>query len=232
VELGSGSGEWAATKALHDPAIVLLAVESRCDRAASIIKRSVLDDVHNLCVAHGAAANVLGALRPGSVSCIHANFPEPPSQTCVETDMPHMLSVDCFSSAALALKPGGRFIVVSDNEAFARYLVEAVPEGFDTVSLPYREVAAGLYVGAPCEQIGWPSKGDSYFDRLWRRGVSKHSATADRYVMCLERNGAAVGAVSERPVDVVAVPEKKRKSSKGLKNLLKKKRKRRKKASE
>ena len=231
MELGSGSGEWAAAKALQDPAIVLLAVESRCDRAASIIKRSVLDDVHNLCVAHGAAANVLNALAPGSVSCIHANFPEPPSQTCVETDMPHMLSVECFASAALALKPGGRFVVVSDNEAFSRYLAGDVHEAFDTVPLPYREVAAGLYVGAPSVEIGWPSQGDSYFDRLWRRGVSRHSATADRYVMCWERNGAAVEAVPERLDDVVVV-EKKRKSSKGLKNLLKKKRKRRKKASE
>ena len=146
-------------------------MESRCDRAAQIIKRSVLDDVNNLCVAHGAAANVLNALRPGSVSCIHANFPEPPSQTCIETDMPHMLSGECFASAARALKQGGRFVVVSDNEAFARYLVADVHEAFDTARLPYREVAAGLYVGAPCDEIGWPSKGDSYFDRLWRRGV-------------------------------------------------------------
>ena len=121
---------------------------------------------------------------------------------------------------------------MSDNEAFSRYLAEAVPAGFDTVQLPYREVAAGLHVGAPCDEIGWPSQGDSYFDRLWRRGVSRHSATADRYVMCWERNGAAVGAVPTRVDDVVVV-EKKRKSSKGLKNLLKKKRKRsRKKGSE
>ena len=104
-------------------------------------------------------------------------------------------------------------------------------EAFDTVRLPYREVADGLYVGAPCDAIGWPSQGDSYFDRLWRRGVSRHSSIADRYVMCWERNNAAVGAVPARPVDVVVV-EKKRKSSKGLKNLLKKKRKRQKKASE
>ena len=228
VELGSGSGEWAAAKALHDPSIALLAVESRCDRAASIIKRSVLDDVRNLCVAHGDATNVLSALRPGSVSCIHANFPEPPSQTCIDTDMPHMLSAECFRSAALALKPGGRFIVVSDNEAFSRFLVADIHEAFDTVRLPYREVAAGVYVGAPSVEIGWPSKGDSYFDRLWRRGVSRHSATADRYVMCWEWNGAAVGAVERLP-DVVVVPEKKRKSSKGLKKLLKKKRKRRRK---
>ena len=66
---------------------------------------------------------------------------------------------------------------------------------------------------------------------MWRRGVSRHSATADRYVMCWERNGAAVGAVA-RAEPAVIVVEKKRKSSKGLKNLLKKKRKRRKKASE
>jgi tRNA G46 methylase TrmB len=228
VELGSGSGEWAAAKASHDPSTVLLAVESRCDRAASILKRAVLDDANNLCVAHGDASSVLRALRPGSVACIHANFPEPPSQTCVETDMPHMLSEECFQSAAIALKPGGRFVVVSDNEAFSRFLVADVHEAFDTVRLPYREVTNGLYVGAPCEEIGWPSQGDSYFDRLWRRGVSRHSATQDRYVMCWERNNVAVGAVPERPVGVVVV-EKKRKSSKGLKNLLKKKRKRRRK---
>jgi len=142
-----------------------------------------------------------------------------------------MLSAECFRSAALALKPGGRFIVVSDNEAFSRYLAEDVPEAFDTVRLPYREVADGLHVGAPSVEIGWPAQGDSYFDRLWRRGVSRHSATADRYVLCWERNGAAVGAVP-RVLDDVVVVEKKRKSSKGLKNLLKKKRKRRKKASE
>ena len=144
--------------------------------------------------------------------------------------MPHMLSTECFRSAALCLKPGGRFVVVSDNEAFARYLAEDVPAGFDTVRLPYREVAAGLYVGAPSVEIGWPSQGDSYFDRLWRRGVSRHSAAADRYIICWERNGAAVEAVPSRVDDAVVV-EKKRKSSKGLKNLLKKKRKRRKKAS-
>ena len=120
---------------------------------------------------------------------------------------------------------------MSDNEAFARYLAGDVHEAFDTVRLPYREVTNGLYVGAPSVDIGWPSQGDSYFDRLWRRGVSRHSATQDRYVMCWERNNVAVGAVPERPVDVVVV-EKKRKSSKGLKNLLKKKRKRRKKARE
>ena len=231
MELGSGGGEWAAAKALSDPSTVVLAVESRCDRAASILKRSVLDDANNLCVAHGHAASVLRALKPGSVACIHANFPEPPSQTCVGTDMPHMLSVETFQSAAIALKPGGRFVVVSDNEAFARYLGADVHEAFDTVRLPYREVVDGLYVGAPCDAIGWPSQGDSYFDRLWRRGVSKHSAVQDRYVMCWERNNVAVGAVA-RPLDVVVVPEKKRKSSKGLKNLLKKKRKRRKKARE
>ena len=120
---------------------------------------------------------------------------------------------------------------MSDNEAFSRFLVADVHEAFDTVRLPYREVADGLYVGAPCDAIGWPSQGDSYFDRLWRRGVSRHSATADRYIICWERNNVAVGVVA-RPLDVVVVPEKKRKSSKGLKNLLKKKRKRRKKASE
>ena len=141
--------------------------------------------------------------------------------------MPHMLSAECFQSAALALKPGGRFIVVSDNEAFSRYIAEAIPEGFDTVKLPsYRQVAAGVYVGAPSVEIGWPSQGDSYFDRLWRRGVSRHSATADRYVMCWERNGAAVWAVARPRADVVVVekPQKKRKSS--LKSLLKKKKKR------
>ena len=38
---------------------------------------------------------------------------------------------------------------MSDNEAFARYLGADVHEAFDTVRLPYREVADGLYVGAP-----------------------------------------------------------------------------------
>ena len=33
VELGAGSGEWVAAKALSDPSTALLAVESRCDRA-------------------------------------------------------------------------------------------------------------------------------------------------------------------------------------------------------
>ena len=106
VELGSGSGEWAAAKALSDPSTVLLAVESRCDRAASILKRSVLDDVITLCVAHGDAANVLRALKPGSVACIHANFPEPPSQTCLGTDMPHMLSVETFAECGACFKAG------------------------------------------------------------------------------------------------------------------------------
>ena len=230
VELGCGSGEWCAARASQDSTTAFLAVESRCDRAATVIKHAVLQNLPNLCVAHGGATPVLSALTPGSVAAVHVNFPEPPSQTCVDTDMPHMLGEECFHAAALALKPGGRFVIVSDNEAFAKYLAAEVHPAFSTVPLPqYSVVQPGLYKGAPSEDVGWPSQGDSYFDRLWRRGVSKHSAAVDRYILCLARTDAVVAPppTEKRPRDaaddVAPAKRKKRKSSKALRKKNKRK---------
>ena len=117
-----------------------------------------------------------------------------------------MLDRRLFDAAAAALRPGGTFTIVTDNAWFADLLLDslaahgawaAVPGALEAAKAAaaadgaraLRRTAGGLQliVAPPGEWCGHVVASSSYFDRLWRRGVSKYSAVADRYVICCVR---------------------------------------------
>ena len=108
----------------------------------------------------------------------------------------------CFGGA---LQPGaGTLTVVTDNAWYAEVLLEqlsahgrweAVPGAQPDASLGrVKRTSAsglGLCVAAPGEWCRHAAAGSSsYFDRLWKRGVSKHSAREERYVLHVRRRAA------------------------------------------
>ena len=58
----------------------------------------------------------------------------------------------------------------------------------------YSNVALGLtlYAAAPGVWCRHGAASGSFFDRLWRSGVSKPSAREERYVLCVRRRVAAL----------------------------------------
>ena len=121
-----------------------------------------------------------------------------------------MLDTRLFDAAAAALRPGGTLTIVTDNAWYADLLLDslaahgawaAVPGALEAAtaaaaaaqggaSRTLRRSAGGLQliVAPPDEWCGHVVSSSSYFDRLWRRGVSKHSAVAERYVLhCVRR---------------------------------------------
>ena len=124
----------------------------------------------------------------------------------------HMLDRRLFDAAAAVLRPGGTFTIVTDNAWYADLLLDsmaahgawaAVPGALEAATAAATAAAAQsgasrtlrrsvgglqLIVAPPGEWCGHVVSSSSYFDRLWRRGVSKHSAVAERYVLhCVRR---------------------------------------------
>ena len=229
VELGCGDGEWAAARAGDRPDEAWLCCEWRHDRAAAVVGRAALSRLANLGVARGAALPLVAALGAASVDRVYANFPEPPAQTgAVDGDFDgrHMLDGPCLHAVAKALRPGGALTVVTDNEWYARLSADAAAAvgGWATPALTsapgeryvrhYARGAVAVYAGAPGPAVGHgavSAAGDSFFDRLWRRGVSQHASAGDRYVLHLVRNGDAPREPEARAAAAAAAPPEKRK---------------------
>jgi hypothetical protein len=54
-----------------------------------------------------------------------------------------------------------------------------------------RDAVSGvkLYEGEPGRECGHSVRASSYFDRLWKRGISKHSEVDARFYLCLAKEG-------------------------------------------
>ena len=124
-----------------------------------------------------------------------------------------MLDERLLDAAAAALRPGeGTLTIVSDNAWYAELLLDTLARhgawapppllpadasagGAEDAGRRGRRVrrTAGdglqLVVGAPGAWCGHAAASSSYFDRLWRRGVSKHSAVEERYVLHVVSRG-------------------------------------------
>jgi hypothetical protein len=100
-----------------------------------------------------------------------------------------------------ALAKGGVITVVTDNLWYARLLVRIVAGinaadkrgGYASVKpasgAKLLEESRGitLHQGAPGPECGHSAEASSYFDRLWRRGISKHSHKQERFFLCIRR---------------------------------------------
>mmetsp|Transcript_24913 Transcript_24913/g.76850 ORF Transcript_24913/g.76850 Transcript_24913/m.76850 type:complete len:150 (+) Transcript_24913:154-603(+) len=125
-----------------------------------------------------------------------------------------MLDAACLAAAASALREGGALTIASDNANYAALVSSLVDDRIFaapplTASAPgerYARLPSSIvHAGAPGPAVGWPARevatGDSFFDRLWRRGASRHASRGDRFVVHLVRRAGAAPAV-----DVVEAP--------------------------
>ena len=114
-----------------------------------------------------------------------------------------MLDGRLLDAAARALRPGaGTLTIVSDNKWYAELLLGQLSAHGQWESVPGAQPEEG--VGGRGRRVdassgltlfavppgGWcrhSSASSSYFDRLWRRGVSRYSSVDERYVLYVRR---------------------------------------------
>jgi tRNA G46 methylase TrmB len=145
IELGSGYGDWIARTAAAQPNRNHLAVELRSDRVHQIFTKAVLSEsgqpLCNLCVVCSDAGSFLRyRVAKRSVSTIYVHHPEPPTQTLgsrqsdldsilsghQKDEATHMLHSATIVSAAHALQPDGKLIIVTDNRHYGRLICATI----------------------------------------------------------------------------------------------------------
>ena len=208
LELGSGDGEFAARRAQAAPTQEFwIANEMRIDRTAAIVARCVSHS--NLAAVAGPAHPLLASAKPGSISRCFVSFPEPPVQTqslngdVSQYDGRHMLDSWLFVLLARAIAPDGELSIVTDNAWYARLLVDVLHEAttaFQSTSAEHPQRAPLLEKHDIRVDIVDPGPDETYFDRLWRTGVSQHSDHRRRYLLHLIRQQEEENT-NKRPID-------------------------------
>ncbi|KAJ1481156.1 putative methyltransferase-domain-containing protein [Baffinella frigidus] len=208
LEVCSGAGEWAVAQARADTGKAnWVTLELRHDRVHQTFMRMVFAKARNLAAVHADAAAALPTLfKPGSFEAILINHPEPPQQTGGEdSQASHLLDEAFFLSMHPALAKSGVITIVTDNLWYAKLLVRIVAginkraKGKGAVSfkslLPPKGTkelddshGVTLYQGVPGPDSGHAAEASSYFDRLWQKGISKHSHTKERFFLCIKKN--------------------------------------------
>lgn len=139
IEIGAGFGTWICQQAQENKYRNYVAVELRADRVSNIFARVMLDSsepLDNVCVVGAECGSVFrDRIKKESVSCIFANYPEPPTQTHgggrsdlrsiasgAGKEPAHMLNSTSIIEMSRSLKADGKIIVVSDNRFYARLL--------------------------------------------------------------------------------------------------------------
>jgi pentatricopeptide repeat protein len=141
LEVGSGGGEWACAQAGASPDVDWVTLELRSDRVYHTFLNSVINQVSNLAMLGGDIHSVAARICPSSLSAIFVNHPEPPQQYDDgsggsggsgggagggQSDGEHMLTPQFFAAAYRSLEPGGRLTIVTDNQHYARLLLQSV----------------------------------------------------------------------------------------------------------
>lgn len=236
IELGAGSGDWAALQAQLNPSENYVTVELRADRVAQTFAKGVLhkgndepntkitfgkggnqgndtSSLGNLCCVGSECGSFLrDRITPATARTIFVNHPEPPTQTSTNDDeQAHMLNAQTILASARCLAKSGRLIIVTDNLIYARLICRTLANTLDKgklVSVSPKEVndlvrvesfnngkgkSVHLYEGKPSLSIGHyipigNTGGNSYFDRLWKRGAGKHAEMRKRYIIAVRTN--------------------------------------------
>ena len=215
LEIGCGAGEWVVAQAEASPSVSWLAVELRRDRAHATAARAALGARDNVAVLSCDASSALGQwVDEASLDAVYCNHPEPPQQAASTPHAPApsggdmgegqcMLNTALLDAAAAALRPGiGTLTIVTDNQWYADRLLEQLGShgGWEAVAGAQPEEGSGgrvrrvhgasgltLFAAPPGGWCRHASASSSYFDRLWRRGVSRYSAVDERYVLYVRR---------------------------------------------
>lgn len=210
MEICAGNGDWVVAQAKEDPGSDWIALELRHERIHSIFSRAFCEGITNLCALGGDATQVLqNNIRPGSISYIFINFPEPPHHSGSRTadNRFHLLTSSFFECIHTVLIDDGVLTLFSDNHKYMRSLANTISsllhEKDEKADEPMflAEIAQGtavdgkgsttfenvagmrLYQGLPGIGSGHIVHEQSYFDRFWKQG-----SHADRYFMIVSKN--------------------------------------------
>jgi pentatricopeptide repeat protein len=135
LEVGSGGGEWACAQAAASAdSVDWVTLELRSDRVYHTFLNCIFSNLTNLAMLGGDVHKVAAKIRPGSLGAIFVNHPEPPHQYddggggdgVSRSDGEHMLTPQFFAAAYRSLEPGGRLTIVTDNQHYARLLLQSV----------------------------------------------------------------------------------------------------------
>lgn len=235
LEVGAGDGEWAARRASTPPSNMWawVACECRHDRAAAMVARVALASIENLGVVHADAATCLETFADDALDACYANFPQPPTQVSA-TDKPasaydghHMLDSPFFTLLGRVLKPRGAVCIVTDNAWYARLLVRVakhvdpcdevfrtpIAHGYATLDAHGRKI---VYQGNLSRLVGhFEDSSATYFDRLWRTGISRHASKTDRFVLYL-RKASESSCQSNGNVSILSMRRKRRRADRNL----------------
>jgi len=224
LELGAGDGEWAAKRAAANDSVWVVN-EYRHDRAAVVLARGALAGLGNVCVAVSDAHTLVARLAASSANRVFVSYPEPPVQTAaagVEEDYDgrHMLDRPLMRDLGRVLLPGTGFVtIVTDNEWYSKLLLKLLTDlnasefqdrpFFSPMlvaassSESYSQIAQSpdgllrVYAGRPGLAVGHAELAATYFDRLWRTGLSKHSKRAQRFIVHFTVGAASPQASKE-----------------------------------
>ncbi|GKY95590.1 hypothetical protein MPSEU_000520300 [Mayamaea pseudoterrestris] len=219
LELGSGFGEWIAKQAQTNPLRNYIAVELRADRVSHILcKLSLLLGLRNVCVVGSDCAKFFRMhMPPARISNVYVNHPEPPTQTLGDnandlnaimnggSEPAHMLCSSTLIAVAVALKPGGKIVIISDNRWYSRLLCAtmvkvnrrnkcrlmacSLPEAKD-IGLQFVEHfndGATLYQTVTTSNAKDGRMGETWFDRLWQTGAGRHAERLTRFVVIVTK---------------------------------------------
>lgn len=167
VEYCSGNGAWVAEQAQREPDVNWVAVEKRFMRVRKI--RSKIDNhaLSNLFTVCGEALDATTRyFAPLSVEEVYVNFPDPwPKKRQAKY---RLIQTPFVQAVATILKPGGKFILVTDHEAYSHQMIQ----------LCRAHPSFTSFYPAPYFVTSWDGYGESYFDSLWRsQGKTIHYHT-------------------------------------------------------
>jgi pentatricopeptide repeat protein len=209
IELGCGSGEWAAAQAIATTGRAYwVALELRHSRVYDVFARIVFENISNLCVVGGDAIELMSHhVAEETVSHFFVNHPEPPQQVANasfedvarRSEGRHMLGSRCFRLMHAALESRGRVTIVTDNLWYGTTLLHVLEKAgtnlFESPNISGKDIELQarhgdhtLWVGSPGSRCGHrASDATSYFDRLWKKGLSQHASATERYFLYLKK---------------------------------------------
>ncbi len=117
VEIGMGRGEFLSHMAKKYPSEHFIGIEISNSDFHTALRRFRKEGISNVSVIYYDAKAVLGNFKPNSLKAVYLNFPEPWFK---KKRMKHsILTAKTAKEIESALKPEGRFVILTDNYPFA-----------------------------------------------------------------------------------------------------------------
>eukprot|EP00040_Diaphanoeca_grandis_P018150 m.95338 g.95338 ORF g.95338 m.95338 type:complete len:763 (-) comp26811_c0_seq2:352-2640(-) len=198
LEVGCGTGEWAAAQAKSDVNKAnWVALELRYDRVYETFSRMTFSGVENACVIGGDAMHIMQNYFKQCLQHVFVNYPEPPERTSGVADSQgqHLLTGEFFVMLRERLLPDGMVTILTDNHLYAKSLTELMcASGFTSIELgnfdadpinttvTHDRATVHLYEGTPRAACGHVASASSYFNRMWSEGNK-----SKRYYICVKK---------------------------------------------